>query len=95
MTNTKPNPETIRPRPDWVFVKPDDEDARETESGLLKPDNLEQEKKSYGTILAVGSKVGDLVKGERVIYGTYAGEALTIDEIEYKLLHNDDVIATF
>lgn len=92
---TKPTPETITPRPNWIFVRPDDEDPRESESGLLRPDNLEQEKKSYGTVLSVGKEISDIGVGDRVIYGTYAGETLTIEEKEYKLLHNDDIVAKF
>ena len=95
MTNTKPTPESIQPRPNWVFVKPDEEDSKQSESGLIRPDSVEQEKKSYGTVLSVGGDIKDIQKGDRVIFGAYAGETLSIDDEDYKLLHNDDVVAKF
>lgn len=89
----------ITPRGKNVLVKPDDSKKRETEGGILIPTNVEQEQKSIGTVVAVGpeAEVKDIVIGDRVMYGTYAGETIKVNEggkeVEYKLLYDEDVLA--
>lgn len=85
----------IHPRNKWICVEPDKEESRILESGLTKPDNTEQERKSIGTVVSVGSEVKDLKKGDRVIYGTYAGERLELEKenLEFYILHDDDIVA--
>jgi chaperonin GroES len=88
---------TIVPRGAQILVRVVDAEPRETSRGLLIPDEVEQERKSQGTVVAVGPDVKDVKKGEKVVYGTFAGEALKIREdekqVEYKLLDDADVIA--
>lgn len=92
MTKTK-----IIPRGKYILVKPDSGTVRETEHGLSVPKDVEQEQKAMGEVIEVGSEIKDIKKGERVVYGAYAGENIKILEggakILYKLLHTDDVIA--
>ena len=86
----------IVPRGKWILVLPIGEESRENENGLIVPSNVEQEKKSQGTVEAVGSEIKDIVVGDRVVYGTYAGEPITTredgKEVERKLLLDEDVI---
>lgn len=86
----------IIPRGPYVLVKPDDEKSLENEFGILMPENTEQEQKAQGEVMAVGSKVDDLKKGHKVIYGMYAGEKIKFKngtkEFDYILLHTDDII---
>jgi co-chaperonin GroES (HSP10) len=88
----------IYPRSKQILVKPDSEESRESESGILTPDNVEQEKKSIGTVISVGKEIEDIKKDDRVIYGAYSGERLKfkegMKEYEFVLLHTDDVLAT-
>ncbi len=87
----------IIPRAKQVLVLPDPEESRELASGLLRPDNEEQERKAIGTVLAVGPGIDDIKVGSRVLYGAFAGEGVKLKEsnkdIDYKLLHDDDILA--
>lgn len=83
----------IIPRAKQVFVRPDGEQSRESKHGIITPDKVEQERKAIGTVLSVGSDIKDIKKGDRVIYGAYAGESLNIENEDYKLLFDEDILA--
>lgn len=86
----------IIPRGVYILVQPDDEQSLENEFGILMPDNTEQEQKAQGEVINVGAKVDDIKKGDKVIYGMYAGEKIKFKngkkECDFILLHSDDVI---
>lgn len=84
---------SIKPRTKQILVKPDGEDSRESEYGIITPPRVEQEQKAIGTVLAVGPDVKDIKKGDRVIFGVYAGDSIKMDGVDYKLLHDEDVLA--
>lgn len=88
----------IKPRQKYILVKPDGEPSRQRSSGLVTPDSVEQEQKAVGTVISVGASIKDVKKGDRVVYGAFAGETLNFSsdpkKVEYKLLHDDDVLAT-
>lgn len=86
--------EDIKPRGKYVFVKVDTEESRESANGIITPSNVEQERKSTGTVLSLSKFVDDLKKGDRVIFGTYAGEDVKISGSAYKLLEETDILAT-
>lgn len=89
----------IRPRSKQVLVRVDEEKARESEFGIITPSNVEQEKeRTAGTIVSVGPEIKDLKKGDRVIYGAYAGEQLKLDQtsaqkFDHVLLFDEDILA--
>lgn len=83
----------IKPRKKYILVKPDSEESRESEYGIVTPSNIEQEKKAVGEVVAIGDDVADLKVGDRVVFQTFAGDDLKIKEVEYKLLHDDEIIA--
>lgn len=83
----------IHPRGKQVLVQPDSKESRENEHGLITPSNVEQEQKSIGKVIAVGPEIKDIKKGDRVIYGTYAGDDLSIEDNDYKLLNEEFVLA--
>lgn len=86
----------IIPRGKYVLVKAEELEAKENEVGLLMPSNEEVEEKAQGVVIEVG-EVKDIKKGDRVVYGAFAGEKMEVTEkgkkVEYKLLHDDDIIA--
>lgn len=85
----------IKPRKNQILVKPDPEPAKETENGLVRPDNEEQERKAIGTVEAVGPDIKDVKKGDRIIFGAFAGEKIEFEKenTEFLLLFDEDVLA--
>ena len=68
-----------------------------TKSGIILPDTVDKEKKAEGKIIAIGDgeKITKLKlkEGDRVIFGKYAGEEVKVDDNEYKILSDEDVLA--
>lgn len=86
----------LKPLGDRVIVKPATEEEV-TKSGIVLPETAEREKKEEGEIVAIGSgekimKLG-LKVGDRVLFGKYAGDEVEIDDVEYKVLKEEDVLA--
>ncbi len=90
----------LKPLGDRVVVKPSGEKER-TKGGIVLPDTA-KEKPQEGEIVAVGSgkKTDDgkviplsLKVGDKVLYGKYSGTEITIDDEEYLIVREDDVMA--
>jgi len=91
----------IRPLADKVVIKPLEREEV-TKSGIVLPDTA-KEKPQEGLIEAVGKgryneQTGkrvelDVEVGDRVIYAKYAGSEIKIDEVEYLILSEKDVLA--
>ncbi len=89
----------IQPLADRVVIQPIEE-TEEMKGGLYIPDTA-KEKPQQGEIVAVGpGKVekGDLVPmelkvGQKVLYGKYSGTEVTIDDSEYLIVKESDVLA--
>ncbi|MFH1291746.1 MAG: co-chaperone GroES [bacterium] len=90
----------IKPIGDRVLVKPQEEEVI-TQSGIVLPDTVDKEKKAQGQVLALGNgeklaKLG-LKVGDVVIYEKWGGEEVKLgkgaDEVEYKILPHDKVMA--
>ena len=86
----------LRPLGDRVVVEPISEEET-TKSGIILPDTVDKEKKAEGKIIAIGDgekiKALGLKVGDKVIFGKYAGEEVTVDKIDYKILTDEDVLA--
>ena len=90
----------IRPLHDRVIVKRIEEEET-TKGGIIIPDTA-KEKPSEGKIVAVGKgKVLDngevqaleVKKGDKVLFGKYAGTEINIDGVEHLIMREDDIIA--
>jgi chaperonin GroES len=91
----------LRPLADRVVVKPVERDEM-TKSGILLPDTA-KEKPQEGIIEAVGNgryneqsgvRVAlDVKVGDRVMYAKYAGSEVKIDDVEYLILGEKDILA--
>ena len=90
----------LEPLGDRVVIKPL---AREevTKGGIIIPDTA-KEKPQEGEVVAVGpgrvsedgKRIAMEVKvGDRVIYAKYAGTELKIEDVEYVILRESDVLA--
>jgi chaperonin GroES len=89
----------IRPLQDRIIVKRVNEEGK-TAGGIIIPDTA-KEKPQEGKVFAVGKgKVGedgkvqklDLKKGDKVLFGKYAGSEITMDGTEYLIMREDDVL---
>src|SRR6266446_2078268 len=90
----------LKPLGDRVVLKPSDKEEK-TKSGILLPDTA-KEKPQEGTVMAVGpgrvldngTKVSiELKVGDKVLYAKYAGNEFKIDDIEYLIVSEKDVLA--
>jgi len=86
----------LKPLGDRIIVRPATEEEV-TKSGIIIPDTVEKEKKEEGVVIAIGDgekvlKLG-LKDGDKVIFGKYSGEEVTIDDVEHKVLKDEDVLA--
>ncbi len=77
-----------------VLVKPSEAEAK-TASGIIIPDTA-KEKPQHGTVVMVGADKKDepmeLKVGDKVLYGKFAGQELTINEEDYLLISQGDVL---
>ncbi|MFA6431731.1 MAG: co-chaperone GroES [Candidatus Margulisiibacteriota bacterium] len=88
------------PLGDRVVVKPEPEELK-TKSGIVLPDSA-KEKPSEGAVVAVGTgrildngqRIAIEVKiGDRVIYSKYGGNEVKIDNEDYIILAERDILA--
>lgn len=90
----------VKPLADRVVVKPLEE-TEQMRGGLYIPDTA-KEKPQQGEVVAVGpGKLTDdgkrvdpeLKVGDRVLYGKYSGTEVTLDDAQYLILRESDVLA--
>jgi chaperonin GroES len=91
----------LRPLADRVVIKPVEREEM-TKSGIVLPDTA-KEKPQEGIIEAVGSgryneRTGERIKldvtvGDRVMYAKYAGSEVKIDDTDYLILAEKDILA--
>lgn len=90
----------IRPLDDRVVIEPMEAEEK-TPGGILLPDTA-KEKPMKGTIVAAGEgkmlengKRAELLvkKGDKVLYGKYAGTEVTVDGKEYLVMRESDILA--
>ncbi len=85
----------IKPLADRVLVEPAPAETK-TASGLIIPDNA-KEKPQKGVVVATGNGKKDeplTVKvGDTVLYGKYGGTELKLEEKEYLMMRESDILA--
>ncbi|MBI2854687.1 MAG: co-chaperone GroES [Chloroflexi bacterium] len=91
----------VQPLADRVLIKPAPKEEV-TKSGIVLPDTA-KEKPQEGDIVAAGpgkldekgTRIPLEVKvGDRVIYAKYAGTEIKVDDEEYIILRESDILAT-
>ena len=88
----------IRPLGDRILVKRLEE-AEKTKSGLYIPETA-KEKPQQGMVEAVGTgrhEDGKIIalevkKGNKILFGKYSGSEVTIDDQEYLIMKEEDVL---
>jgi chaperonin GroES len=90
----------VKPLQDRVIVKRVEEEET-TKGGIIIPDTA-KEKPIEGEIIAVGKgkvlesgkvQALEVKKGDRVLFGKYAGTEIKIDGEEHLIMREDDIIA--
>jgi chaperonin GroES len=89
----------IRPLHDRILVKRiEEQEVRK--GGIIIPDSA-KEKPQEGKVIAVGNgKVGedgkkiplDVKAGDRILFGKYAGSEVKVEDEEYLILREEDVL---
>lgn len=91
----------LKPLNDHVIIKPLN-DERTTESGIIIPDTVNQEKPEKGEVIAVGpGKLNDkgerialdLKVGDKVVFTKYSPNEVKIDNQTYLVLSESDILA--
>ena len=93
---------SIRPLHDRVLIKRID-DQEQARGGIIIPDTA-KEKPQQGEVIAVGDgKVNeygtrrplDVRPGDRVLFGKYSGSEIKIDDQEYLIMREDEILGVF
>jgi len=89
----------LRPLQDRILVQRVEEETK-TKGGIIIPDTA-KEKPAEGKVMSVGNgKLGEdgkrvaleVKKGDRILFGKYAGTEIKIEGEEYLILREDDVL---
>lgn len=90
----------VRPLADRVLVRPEDEEEQ-VKGGIIIPDTA-KEKPQRGKIVAVGDGKTDdsgkriklsVKKGDSVLYGKYSGTEVRLDDEDYLIMPEADILA--
>ena len=89
----------LRPLLDRILVQRVEEEGK-TKGGIIIPDTA-KEKPIEGNVIAAGngklSKEGkraalEVKKGDRILFGKYSGSEVKIEDEEYLIMREDDVL---
>jgi chaperonin GroES len=89
---------SVRPLHDRIIVKRVEEETK-SKGGIIIPDTA-KEKPQEGRVVAVGpgrTEDGKLIKldvkkGDRILFGKYAGTEIKLDGEEHIIMREDDVL---
>lgn len=82
----------LSPLADWVVAE-GEEAATKTASGLYLPDKA-TEKPKTAKVVAVGKNVKEVKAGDRIVYKSYSTTEVKVNDKEYILVKEEDIIAT-
>ena len=92
--------QSIKPLFDYILVKPVKQEQA-TASGIILPENV-KEKPQIGEVMAVGTgwhnndgKVFplEIKKGQKVIYKKWGGNEVKVENEEWMLIKQEDIMA--
>jgi chaperonin GroES len=93
------NTPKIRPLADRIVVEPKETESK-TAGGIVIPDTADKDKPMQGTVLAIGNgrfvdgKIQPLqVKvGDKILFGKYSGTNIKLQEKEFLVMREEDVM---
>ena len=92
----------IKPLGDRILVEILESEEK-TKGGIILPDTAKEEK-SEGKVVAVGAgkvlesgklQAPEVKKGDRVLFGKWGGDDISIDGKKHKILRESDVLAVY
>jgi len=92
----------IKPLGDKILVEVLEAEEK-TRGGIILPDTAKEEK-SEGKVVAVGPgktlesgkvQAPEVKRGDRVIFGKYAGDEIVIDGRKHKIIKEEEVLAVY
>lgn len=92
----------IRPLGEKILVQVLESESK-TKGGIILPDTAKEEK-SEGKVVAVGPgktlesgkvQAPEVKKGDKVIFGKYAGDEVLIDGVKHKIIKEEEVLAVY
>ena len=92
---------SLRPLHDRILVERLDEAQQRSSGGIIIPDSA-KEKPQQGQVVAVGngkkkddgSGVAlDVQVGDKILFGKYSGNEVTVDDNEYLIMREDEALA--
>jgi len=89
----------IRPLQDRVLVKRLDQADKVSKGGIIIPDTA-KEKPQEGEVISVGPgkfvegklQTLNVKAGDRILFGKYSGTEVKIDDQEYLIMREDDIL---
>ena len=93
---------TIRPLHDRVIIKRIDDEAQ-VRGGIFIPDTA-REKPQQGEVIAAGEgkfredgtrQPLDVRMGDRVLFGKFSGSEVKLDDQEYLIMREDEILGIF
>ena len=91
----------IKPLADRILIEPISSEEK-TKSGIVLPDIAEKERPEQGRVVAVGpgkilengnrQKI-EVEKGDTVLFSKYSPSEIKIDDKEYLIAREDDILA--
>ena len=91
---------TVKPLADRVLVRPLEAEEKK-KGGIIIPDTA-KEKPQQGEVVAVGpGRLDDagkrvameVKKGDKVLFGKYSGTEVTVDDDDYLIMRESDILA--
>ncbi|MFW5888401.1 MAG: co-chaperone GroES [Patescibacteria group bacterium] len=92
----------LKPLNDHVIVKPITEEETTSKAGIVLPETVDKEKPEKGEVMEVGpGKLLDngerasmsLKKGDQVVFKKYSPDEINVEDKEYLVLREEDVLA--
>jgi chaperonin GroES len=90
MSNETPR---ISPLGENVLIKIVKEQSK-TKSGIVLPESVTQDRPQEGKVMAIGDSAKIKVKkNQKVLFAKYSGTEIKVNEEEYLILKNEDILA--
>ena len=90
----------VKPLGDRVLVERIEDEVQKSAGGIIIPDTA-KEKPQKGKIIAAGEGRKDdngkripmdVAEGDMIIFGKYSGSEVKVDNVEYLIMHESDIM---